>query len=120
MNEKGRCSALGGLFAVARAAPATVRKVYERLSYLLRLFFFFFSRSYISRCGFEIIFMSRHQRLARVTTRVRYILYQVECYVRNVCVLFGHLTCPLLSIKFWNNKLPIIYVYVFDAKNCYN
>lgn len=82
--------------------------------------FFFFSRSYISRCGFEIIFMSRHQRLARVTTRVRYILYQVECYVRNVCVLFGHLTCPLLSIKFWNNKLPIIYVYVFDAKNCYN
>lgn len=48
MNEKGRCSALGGLFAVARAAPATVRKVYERLSYLLRLFFFFFSLVYQS------------------------------------------------------------------------
>lgn len=37
MNEKGRWSALGGLFAVARAAAATARKVYERLSYLSRL-----------------------------------------------------------------------------------
>lgn len=64
MNEKGRWSALGGLFAVARAAAATARKVYERLSYLSRLLPPSLSLSYISRCGFEIIFTSRRQRLA--------------------------------------------------------
>lgn len=41
MNEKGRCSALGGLFAVVRTAAAAGRKVYERLSYLPGLFLFF-------------------------------------------------------------------------------
>lgn len=48
MNEKGRCSALGGLFAVVRAAAATGRKLYERLSISPRGLFLFFNFFFLS------------------------------------------------------------------------
>lgn len=76
MNEKGWCSTLGGSFAVIRTVrPVPGRKLYERLSSLSHppgaLSFRFLprllARSYISHCGFEIIFMSRRQRLPRST-----------------------------------------------------
>lgn len=76
MNEKGWCSTLGGSFAVIRTVrPVPGRKLYERLSSLsyppgalsFRFLPRLLARSYISHCGFEIIFMSRRQRLPRST-----------------------------------------------------
>lgn len=70
MNEKGWCSALGGSLAVVRTAAATSGEFYERICWTFFSFVFlprFLARSYISRCGFEIIFMSRRQRPSRST-----------------------------------------------------
>lgn len=76
MNEKDWCSTLGGSFAVIRTVrPVPGRKLYERLSSLSHppgaLSFRFLprllARSYISHCGFEIIFMFRRQRPPRST-----------------------------------------------------
>lgn len=70
MNEKGWCSALGGSFAVVRTAAATGGEFYERICWTFFSFVFLFrllARSYISQCGFEIIFMSRRQRPSRST-----------------------------------------------------
>lgn len=71
MNEKGRWSALGGLFAVARAAAATARKVYE-LSLPLSLSLVYQSlrfRNYFyvpsSKAGH-----ARAQRLSRDRSRI--------------------------------------------------
>jgi len=73
MNEKGWRSALGGSFAVVRTAAATGEEFYERICWTFFPFVFLFrllARSYISQCGFEIIFMSRRQRPPRSTVCV--------------------------------------------------
>lgn len=71
MNEKGRV----GWFVRGRRKGRGCHSQKSLRAPLVSLASFslslshFFSRSYISRCGFEIIFTSRHQRLARATTR---------------------------------------------------
>lgn len=78
MNEKGWCSALGGSFAVVRTAaavpqaenftsvsPLSLSHSVGALSF--RFLPHLLARSYISHCGFEIIFMSRRQRPPRRT-----------------------------------------------------
>lgn len=92
---------------------ATGRKLYGRLSSLSHppgvLSFRFLprllARSYISHCGFEIIFMSRRQRLPRSAVCIRICSedrrYRVKAYLPfnlELCNLANLVDCDVLLV----------------------